>query len=198
MRPDGSASDEAPAGGTARVSRADALVAERSNAVLRMLFAIISMIFQRYQYTKEVDILGRTVQKKKGIGVARDRSEAEEFMKRLVGKGLLVFVAAASLVSLTGCVSNLFPGGPSLSGVLFTGVTDPAQNLAVAVDSGAGQQKRGTASAIAILGLIAVGDASLDAALKDGGITKVHHVDHQVNTVLFALFAQTRTIVYGE
>lgn len=118
-------------------------------------------------------------------------------MTRIVGKAVTVFVAVASLVSLTGCAS-VFPGGPSLQGMLWTGVTDPAQNLAVAVDSSASANKRGTASAVSVLMLIAVGDASLDAALQDGGITKVHHVDHRVNMVLGGLWAQATTIVYGE
>jgi hypothetical protein len=106
--------------------------------------------------------------------------------------------AAVVTVSTTGCVSNLFPGGPSVAGVIYTGVTDPAQYLAVAVDPGAKGQKRGTASSQAFLGLFAAGNSGVDAAMNAGGITRVHHVDHQVQLVLGGLWAKATTIVYGE
>jgi hypothetical protein len=82
--------------------------------------------------------------------------------------------------------------------LLYTDVKDPAQYLSVAVDTGARGQKVGKASADAFLGLFAFGDSSIDAAMKEGRITKVHHVDHQVQLVLGGLWARATTIVYGE
>ncbi|MSR47023.1 MAG: hypothetical protein EXS13_08155 [Planctomycetes bacterium] len=98
---------------------------------------------------------------------------------------------------LTGCTSNTFPGGPSVAGLLFTQVTDPAQNLAVATDAATGALV-GESSSIGMLGLIATGDSGLDAAMKAGKITKVHHVDHQTSSFFGFLYVKQTTIVHGE
>ena len=98
---------------------------------------------------------------------------------------------------MTGCASNLYTGGPSVAGWLYTGVKDPAQNLAVAVEP-VTATKVGESSATAVFGLIAGGDASIDTAMKNGGITKVHHVDHQVQLFMGGLWAKTTTIVQGQ
>jgi hypothetical protein len=106
-------------------------------------------------------------------------------------------VGLAGVCLLSGCASSFFPGGPSVAGGIYTEVSDPAQNLAVATTASSGA-KRGEASAMGICGLVAQGDASLEAAMKNGGITKVHHVDHQVMSVLGLIYVKTTTIVYGE
>ena len=92
----------------------------------------------------------------------------------------------------------MFPGGPTPSGVFVTNVRSPAQALTVATDASATGSKCGTASAGAVLGLFAFGDASVDAAMKAAGIRKVHHVDHEVNSFLMGVWLQNKTIVYGE
>jgi hypothetical protein len=108
-----------------------------------------------------------------------------------------VCVCALAVTLLSGCATNLFPGGPTPSGFIFTNVKDPAQNLAVAVEPG-NATKVGKSSASAFLGMFAFGDAGLDAAMKKGGITKVHHVDHEVQLILGGLFMTTTTVVHGE
>lgn len=110
----------------------------------------------------------------------------------------LVGVTAGALCLLTGCVSNLYPGGPSPHGFLQTNVTVPAQNLAVALDATAQPTKVGVSTAQAVLGLMASGDASVNAAMKAAGITRVHHVDHSVNSLLGGAWFEAKTIVYGE
>lgn len=57
--------------------------------------------------------------------------------------------------------------------------------------------KVGTAKASAFLGLVAIGDASVDAAAKKGGITRISHVDSQKKSIL-GIVTSTTTIVYGE
>lgn len=111
---------------------------------------------------------------------------------------LLMCAAVFSALFLTGCASNLFPGGPTPAGVIVTNVTAPSQYLAVATDKDAKSDKVGKSSAQAILGLFAFGDASVNAAMKDGDISRVHHVDHQINLVLYGLYLQDTTIVYGD
>jgi hypothetical protein len=55
----------------------------------------------------------------------------------------------------------------------------------------------GTSVATSILGLIATGDASIEAAAKAGGISKIHHVDYQAMSIL-GLYSTFTTVVYGE
>ncbi len=104
----------------------------------------------------------------------------------------------AVMFGLTGCVANMFPGGPVPSGGLVTSVRAPAQMLSVALDPTAKPVKEGKATAGAFLGIIAAGDSSVEAAMKNGQITRIHHVDHEVNTFLLGLWAGSTTIVYGE
>jgi hypothetical protein len=66
----------------------------------------------------------------------------------------------------------------------------------VSVGSATGMSKVGTAKSTAII-CIATGDSSIAAAMKAGGITKIHHVDCKVTSVM-GLYAEYTTVVYGE
>ena len=56
--------------------------------------------------------------------------------------------------------------------------------------------KESTAESKAII-CFATGDSSISAAMANGGITKIHHVDCKVFSVL-GLYARYTTVVYGE
>ena len=49
--------------------------------------------------------------------------------------------------------------------------------------------KMGMAKATAII-LFNSGDASIDAAMRNGGITKVHHVNYDVKNIFFLFFTE--------
>jgi hypothetical protein len=66
----------------------------------------------------------------------------------------------------------------------------------VSAGSAAGSAKVGRATATGIV-LAAWGDASIAAAMANGGITRIHHVDHETFNIL-GLYAKYTTIVYGE
>tara|TARA_R110001592_G_scaffold103247_3_gene291001 strand:- start:7740 stop:8099 length:360 start_codon:yes stop_codon:yes gene_type:complete len=119
-------------------------------------------------------------------------------MLTIIKSKLLGFVVIFTAVFLSGCATNLFPGGPTPAGIIVTNVKSPAQNLTVAIDKDAKSTKTGSSSASAVAGLVAFGDSSVDTAMKNGGITKVHHIDHQVNSILLGLWLQNTTIVHGE
>ena len=57
--------------------------------------------------------------------------------------------------------------------------------------------KKGEASTVSVLGWFAVGDASVQKAAKEAGITKISHVDEESTSVL-GLFAKYTITVYGE
>jgi hypothetical protein len=56
--------------------------------------------------------------------------------------------------------------------------------------------KIGRAEAWGIL-VFSTGDASISAAMQNGGITRIHHVDHETQNFL-GIWAKYTTIVHGE
>lgn len=58
-------------------------------------------------------------------------------------------------------------------------------------------ERTGTAECTSILGLIATGDCSIQAAMENGDITNVHHVDYETENIL-GLYAKFVTVVYGD
>ncbi|MCF0222666.1 MAG: hypothetical protein HUK20_00205 [Fibrobacter sp.] len=105
-------------------------------------------------------------------------------MKKLIIAAALVGMA----VSFEGCAMASTP----LSGVVVTNV-----NYGVAATSNENSTKEGRASASSILGIIATGDASIAAAARNGGITKIHTVDVEAFSVL-GIYATHTVIVRGE
>ena len=89
---------------------------------------------------------------------------------------------------LSGCATAVSP----VNGVFYSNVKAPA----LATDSADKPTKIGRASARSILGIYAVGDASIEAAAKNAGITRIHHVDYQSESIL-GVVADFTVIVYG-
>ncbi|HVU02016.1 MAG TPA: TRL-like family protein [Polyangiaceae bacterium] len=56
--------------------------------------------------------------------------------------------------------------------------------------------KKGEACATSILGWVGTGDASITAAAKAGGITKISHVDSTASDIL-GVYAEYCTVAYG-
>jgi uncharacterized protein YceK len=101
-----------------------------------------------------------------------------------------VLVACVAVVLLSGC-AGITPIAGGTGGMLFT-----QTDAAVAVGSASGAAKVGTAESTAII-CFATGDSSIQKAMQNGGITKIHHVDCKVFSVL-GLYAKYTTVVYGE
>ena len=106
-------------------------------------------------------------------------------MKKFILKGLAVAGAAFMFAS---CAMVSAP----VNGGIYGDVKAP-----LAVTGNAGSSKVGTAEAKSILGLISSGDASVQAAAKSAGITKIHHVDYHAKNIL-TFYATYTVIVYGE
>lgn len=102
-------------------------------------------------------------------------------MKRLL-------VASTLALALSGCAVATAP----VNGLLYSHVTAPV-GLSGSADK---PTKVGRSHARSILGLYASGDASIDTAAKNGGISKIHHVDHETQIIL-GVIADYTTIVYG-
>lgn len=106
-------------------------------------------------------------------------------------KKLLVLTAVcASSIIMTGC--GIIPmKGVSMAPITLDHIaSDPI------VDNSVRPIKRGESKCMGVV-LFNTGDASIGTAMRNGGITKVHHVDYSVKNILF-LYNETITIVYGE
>jgi len=103
------------------------------------------------------------------------------------GKIKLAVAGAFVGLTLTGCAMSASP----IVGSIYTDSKWDGQ-----VNPGTPGDKVGTACQEAILGFTLDGDASITAAMKNGGITKISYVDHSSNNVL-ALYAKYCTIVHG-
>lgn len=94
--------------------------------------------------------------------------------------------AIFALFVMSGC------GSIGMVGAIYHGVTQP-----VAVTSNVVGHKVGTATCVSVLGLVAVGDAGVAQAAKDGNITQISHVDVKTTSVL-GVFTSQKFFVYGE
>lgn len=113
---------------------------------------------------------------------------------------LLASLLAWSLF-LGGCAAVViptYPGGATPGALLYSSSTATAQSLAIPIDENASPVKSGRAGSGSFFGLIATGDSSVTAAMKDADITKIHHVDYKNSMLLFGLLFESTTIVYGE
>ena len=103
-------------------------------------------------------------------------------------KAFLTCLATAAL-TLASCSTITTRSG---MGVLYTGVTEGEM-----VTSNQLGSKVGTASSIGVLGLVSVGDASIQTAANSAGIKKISHIDAKKTSIL-GLFASYKVFVYGE
>jgi hypothetical protein len=103
---------------------------------------------------------------------------------------LKLITAALALIVTNGCATAV--GGNAFAfGAIYSGYKSPGQ-LGTAQPG-----KIGEACASSILGWIAQGDASIEAAKKAGGITQVAYVDHDQFSIL-GVYATTCTLVHGQ
>lgn len=100
---------------------------------------------------------------------------------------LRFIVALGAVVLLMSC-AMLVPMGS-----VYTGVKLPM----VATANGGASPKTGEATCVSVLGLVALGDCSIEAAKKNAGITKVTHVDWDVQNIL-GVYGKYKVIVAGE
>lgn len=107
----------------------------------------------------------------------------------------LVCVAGlAAVLVLSGCAGFVrAPISPGM-GLVFSDYKMP-------LDSGFGDrkvtEKVGKATTENILGVVVVGDSSIEAAAAEGNITTIHHVDYHFWNIL-GIYSKFTTLVYGD
>jgi hypothetical protein len=100
-------------------------------------------------------------------------------------KKLSALVLAGALLS--GCQIVTMPVMGALYGDVYWGMEVP---------NGIGS-KTGKAECMSILGLVAQGDATVEAAARAGGITKIYSVEHHSTNIL-GILGKFETKVTGE
>jgi hypothetical protein len=98
---------------------------------------------------------------------------------------LAYMVLLIAVFALSGC------------GLIYTNIKTPMPTLAAPVDE-VGSAKVGMASCESFLWIVATGDCSVNAALKNGKINKIHHVDTEIQAYVLGLYEKITTVVYGE
>lgn len=100
-------------------------------------------------------------------------------MKTLVKNGTMILSLATLLVS----------------GCLYTNVQRPLGTEYHQTELGT---KTGESNSYSVLWLFAWGDAGSRAAAENGNLTVIRHADIKVFSLLFGLFTEVTTVVYGD
>ncbi|MBI3782765.1 MAG: hypothetical protein HY270_05115 [Deltaproteobacteria bacterium] len=103
----------------------------------------------------------------------------------------MIGVGCCGLLGLSACATTVSP----LNGSIYTNVRYP--NFYDGVTNDGPGSKRGEAEASSVLGIVATGDASVEAAARNGRINKIHTADTEATSIL-GLYATYKTIVTGE
>ena len=103
-------------------------------------------------------------------------------------RNIALVLALVAMLLCAGCASVASP----VAGGIFLDVKGPIDATANTAGS-----RQGEAMATSILGLIGQGDASIEAAAANGGITKISSVDHHSWSIL-GIYSKFTTIVHGD
>ncbi len=106
-------------------------------------------------------------------------------MRKIITYAALALVSA---VLLGGCA----PAASPVLGLVYTDAQWPQ-----GATSAVGSAKVGRGECTSILGLVAIGDCSIQAAAHNARITKIQHVDYHTTSILF-VYGKIEVSVYGE
>lgn len=90
--------------------------------------------------------------------------------------------ALAGAMLLTGCYVNF---------------ASPTPNLTVKLDADSATRS-GSSTCTGFLWVFGSGDCSVNTAMRNGKVTKVHHVDAQTKIVLWGAYTEVTMTVHGE
>ncbi len=110
-------------------------------------------------------------------------------------KKIMLGAALMAAVLMTGCA---MVGGPTTTTAVGCGgiVLDHKSPASFTVDNNVKCAKKGTAMSKSIV-LYTTGDSSIKAAMDNGGITKINHIDYEVKN-FFNVYSEVTTIIWGE
>lgn len=102
--------------------------------------------------------------------------------------------AAAGIFALSGCAGQVAAPVVPAPGFIYTDYSAP---LDTDLEEMPAATREGRSSTQNILGLIVMGDASMKAAMENGGITTAYGADYE-HTNILGIIATYTTVVYGD
>jgi hypothetical protein len=113
-------------------------------------------------------------------------------------KAMILQGATCALLAMTSTGCGAFIGGGYPVGFIYDASSKPhAMDQAPQTGPGKSDDKMGEACSTGFVGMVALGDASIAAAKKAGGITDVHSVDLRTFSIL-GVYVQGCTVVHGK
>jgi hypothetical protein len=113
-------------------------------------------------------------------------------------KATIAKSAACVLLAMTSTGCGAFIGGGYPVGFIYDASSKPhPMDQAPQTGPGKTDDKMGEACSTGFVGVVALGDASIAAAKKAGGITDVHSVDLRTFNIL-GFYTQGCTVVHGK
>jgi hypothetical protein len=117
-------------------------------------------------------------------------------MNAMIAKSSACISMAMLALASTGC--GAFLGGGYPVGFIYDASSKPhPMDQAPQTGPGKSDDKMGEACSTGFVGAVAIGDASIAAAKKAGGITDVHSVDLRTFSIL-GVYTQGCTVVHGK
>ncbi len=107
---------------------------------------------------------------------------------------LILTILLLCVVLLYGCAALYIAPVVPPQGGMFSFISAPLDTNVSDTEIGS---KTGSSSAHSLLGMIAFGDCSIDAASREGRLTKINHADYKFVNVL-GVYTRFTTVVYGE
>ena len=113
-------------------------------------------------------------------------------MKRaLMSLGVVLFAAVAAGCSGVGGYTQ--PGGLTPTAGIYMETTSGG----ILHDNGVTPTKTGKACGTGIMGIVATGDTSVEAAMNNGGIKKAVYTQEYIKSFVWGLFVEVCTIAKG-
>ncbi|HOM29267.1 MAG TPA: TRL-like family protein [Deltaproteobacteria bacterium] len=100
-------------------------------------------------------------------------------------RALILMLAASVCLTATGCA------------ILYNDFRTPLPSLNVQPGTEA-RIHVGSSSCTSYVWMVTVGDCSVEAAMKNGNISKIHHVDADIKSYFLGIYTKFTTVVYGE
>jgi len=109
----------------------------------------------------------------------------------MIRRAVVASALCALILPLAGCLTAPVMPPP---GMVYTDYKAPLDHNLEGNPVGS---RSGSAETMSILGLVALGDASVATAARNGGVSRVHHADYEYFNVL-GIYQKYTTIVHGE
>jgi hypothetical protein len=122
------------------------------------------------------------------VGITKQKRKERKVKRIYLSLSMVVLFAGITMGACAG-YSSYAP----VPGSIYSNVEAP---VAVTPNTGGAKMKMGEGEVVSILGIIALGDVSIETIAKQAGITKIHHVDTKFENYV-SVYSKLTVRVYG-